>query len=199
MHDDTETVNEASSARDTRGRSLVRELAEFAAIALLIILPFRMFVAQPFVVSGASMDPTFHDGEYLVVDQLSKRFGDPARGSVIILRYPLDTSKFFIKRVIGLPGETLRVEDGAVTIVNKEHPEGFLLDEPYIAFPREDSFERALGSTEYFVMGDNRFGSSDSRSWGPLPAEDIVGRPILRLLPPTRFDYLPGVAQYDNE
>jgi signal peptidase I len=199
MHDDTETVNGASSVRETQKRSLVRELAEFAAIALLIILPFRMFVAQPFVVSGASMDPTFHDGEYLVVDQLSKRFEDPSRGSVIILRYPLDTSKFFIKRVIGLPGETLRVKDGAVTIVNKEHPEGFLLDEPYIAFPREDTFERALGSTEYFVMGDNRFGSSDSRSWGPLPAEDIVGRPILRLLPPTRFDYLPGAAHYDNE
>jgi signal peptidase I len=199
MHDDTEKVNEASSAVETQGRSLVRELAEFTAIAFLIILPFRMFVAQPFVVNGASMDPTFHDGEYLVVDQISKRFEDPARGSVIILRYPLDTSKYFIKRVIGLPGETLQVENGAVTIVNKDHPEGFLLDEPYVAFPREDTFERTLGSTEYFVMGDNRFGSSDSRSWGPLPAEDIVGRPILRLLPPGRLDYLPGAAQYDTK
>lgn len=173
-------------------KSFLWELIEFAAIALFIVVPFRYFIAQPFVVNGASMDPTFENGQYLIVDQLSYRFEEPERGSVIIFRYPKDPSKFFIKRVIGLPGETVRITNGTVAIINNEHPDGFILEEDYIKYKKSDTSEKKLSETEYFVMGDNRYGSADSRSWGPLPKEDIVGRPLLRLFPIHSFDLYPG-------
>lgn len=173
-------------------KSFFRELIDFALIALLIVLPFRIFIAQPFVVSGASMDPTFKDGEYLIVDQISYRFHTPERGSVLIFKYPKDTSKYFIKRVIGLPGETVEIKSGVVTIKNPKNPKGFSLNEPYIVYPKSDNFSTTLSTDEYFVMGDNRLGSADSRYWGPMPTQDIVGRPILRLFPISTAGYLPG-------
>jgi signal peptidase I len=181
-----------NSTKVPTGKSFFRELVEFALIAVVIVIPFRIFIAQPFVVSGASMDPTFKNGEYLIVDQISYRFGTPARGSVLIFKYPKDTSKYFIKRVIGLPNETVKIKDGVVTIVNKAHPEGFTLNEPYIVFAKKDSFEMTLDGSEYFVLGDNRLGSADSRVWGPMPTEDIVGRPILRLFPISQAGIVPG-------
>lgn len=175
-----------------KGKGFFRELLDFAVIAILIVLPFRIFVAQPFVVNGASMDPTFKSGEYLIVDQLTYRFHSPERGSVLIFKFPKDTSKYFIKRVIGLPGEEVNIKEGVVTIKNNEHKDGFTLNEPYIKFSKNDNFNTILSDSEYFVMGDNRLGSADSRIWGPMPKEDIVGRPILRLFPITRADILPG-------
>ncbi len=173
-------------------KSFWSELLEFAIIAVVIVIPFRMFVAQPFVVNGGSMDPTFADGQYLIVDQISFRFETPTRGSVIIFKYPKDESKYFIKRVIGLPGETVSIKDGVVTITNAEHKEGFSLTEPYIVFAKKDTFSMTLDTGEYFVMGDNRAGSADSRYWGPMPKRDIVGRPILRLFPISTAGLLPG-------
>lgn len=173
-------------------KSFIREFFEFAIIALVIVIPFRIYIAQPFVVNGASMDPTFTNGEYLIVDQLSYRFGTPARGSVLIFKYPNDPSKYFIKRVIGLPGETVKSESGQITIINNTNPQGIKLSEPYIKFHKNDSFETRLGNSEYFVMGDNRAGSADSRMWGALPENDIVGRPVLRLFPISRINILPG-------
>jgi signal peptidase I len=152
-----------------------------------------MFIAQPFIVSGASMAETFHTGEYLIVDQVSYYLHDPSRGDVIIFRYPRDPSKYFIKRVIGLPGDTIIVEEGKVMIKNAANPEGFYLDEPYVRSMRTpERIEQLLGSREYFVMGDNRDESSDSRAWGVLQKERIVGRAFLRLFPPTAVDVLPG-------
>jgi len=174
------------------------EIVRFALIALIIVVPVRMFIAQPFIVSGASMEDTFHSGEYLIVDQVSYYFDDPERGDVIIFRYPGDPSKFFIKRVIGLPGDTITIVDGTVTITNETYPDGYLLDEPYIEdMPLSPPLEETLGEREYFVMGDNRDESSDSRSWGVLQEERIVGRAWLRLFPPTALDYLPGAVS-DN-
>lgn len=173
-------------------KSFVRELVEFVIIAVVIVIPFRMFIAQPFIVNGASMDPTFHDTEYLIVDQITYRFETPERGSVLIFKFPKNESKYFIKRVIGLPGETVKINDGVVTIVNAENKEGFVLDEPYVVFPKKDSSEITLDPGEYFVMGDNRLGSADSRYWGPVPTKDIVGRPILRLFPISNADAFPG-------
>lgn len=161
-----------------------KELVKLAVIAVVVVIPFRLFVAQPFVVDGASMDPTFADGEYLIVDELTYHFESPERGSVLIFKYPKDPSKYFIKRVIGLPGETIRLNNGTVTIINAENPEGFELSEPYVAYSRPDNATYVLGPGEYFVMGDNRAGSADSRLWGPLPEDKIIGRPILRLWPP---------------
>lgn len=177
------------------------EILRFSLIAILIVVPIRMFVAQPFIVSGASMEETFNTGEYLIVDQVSYYFEAPKRGEVVIFKYPKDPSKYFIKRVIGLPGETVSIMDGEVSIISEEYPEGLTLDEPYIRpMPEAGPMTERLGEREYFVMGDNRPESSDSRSWGVLQEERIVGKAWLRLFPPTRLDLLPGNAsdQFNN-
>lgn len=169
------------------------EIIRFSVIALLIVVPIRMFIAQPFIVSGASMQNTFHTGEYLIVDQLSYHFEMPKRGEVIIFRYPKDPSKFFIKRIVGLPGETIDIKDSVVTIYNNEHPNGLILDEPYIkSMTPTKELKEKLGEREYFVMGDNRDESSDSRMWGVLTEEKIIGRAFLRLFPFNTVGYLPG-------
>jgi len=178
------------------GSSLL-DTIKFIVLALIIVTPIRMFIAQPFIVSGSSMDPTFATGQYLIVDELSYHLGDPKRGDVIILRYPNDTKKFFIKRVIGLPHETVEIQNGAVTIKNMEHPEGFAMSEPYIKYTKNDTMTKMLGEGEYFVMGDNRAASSDSRYWGVVPRDLVVGRALVRLLPIASAAVLPG--NYNNE
>jgi len=175
------------------------EILRFSLIALLIVIPIRMFIAQPFIVSGASMQHTFESGEYLIVDQVTYQFHTPDRGDVIIFKYPKDPSKFFIKRVIGVPGDTVIIEGTTVRIVNEEFPEGFILNEPYIKSMQPNTLvTETLGDREYFVMGDNRDQSSDSRSWGVLQEERIVGRAYLRLFPPSTFDYLPCAVEFDE-
>lgn len=164
-----------------------KELGKLILLALIIVVPFRLYIAQPFVVDGASMDPTFKNGHYLIVDELSYHFKDPERGSVVVFRYPKDPSKSFIKRVIGLPGEIVSIKDGAVTITSSEHPQGLVLDEPYVELVKKDTLSYTLGQGEYFVMGDNRLQSADSRLWGPVPRDNIIGRPIIRFFPPALF------------
>jgi signal peptidase I len=162
-----------------------KELLKLVLLAAIIVIPFRLYIAQPFIVDGASMDPTFATGQYLIVDELTYHFHAPMRGSVLIFKYPLDTSKYFIKRVIGLPGETVTIKSGAVTVIE---PDGskLTLDEPYVKMTKSETEAfKQLGPNEYFVMGDNRYGSADSRLWGPVPSEDIIGRPIIRVWPPT--------------
>lgn len=177
------------------GEHPLAEIVRFSLIAILIVFPIRLFVAQPFIVSGASMEPNFHSGEYLIVDQVSYYMHQPMRGEVIVFKYPRDPSKYFIKRVIGLPGDNITIDKGVVTIVNKENPDGFTLDETYAEpMPLAPKFSEALGEREYFVMGDNRDESSDSRSWGVLQEERIIGRAWVRLFPPDSLDYLPGYA-----
>jgi signal peptidase I len=180
--------------------NILTEIIRFSLIALLIVLPIRMFVAQPFIVSGASMETTFSTGEYLIVDQLTYHFENPKRGDVIIFRYPKDPSKFFIKRIIGIPGDTVRIEGRAVTIINAENPEGFVLDEDYILDMRPTTtLTESLGEGEYFVMGDNRDASSDSRAWGVLQRDKIVGRAFLRLFPMSEIGVLPGAYKIETE
>ena len=192
-------ISRPENNEDVRAEHPLAEIVRFSIIAILIVIPIRMFVAQPFIVSGASMDDTFHSGEYLIVDQVSYYFEEPARGDVIVFKYPKDPSKFFIKRVIGLPGETISIDDTIVTISNERHPDGFVIDEPYIKSMRPaDPFSETLGDREYFVMGDNRDQSSDSRSWGVLQEERIVGRALVRLFPPSVVDYLPGSVEYSE-
>ncbi len=169
------------------------DLVRFAIIAALIVLPIRFFIAQPFIVSGSSMVPTFQNGQYLIVDELSYRLGTPARGDVIIFRPPIDPTKFYIKRVIGLPGETVTVSSTQISITNSSHPQGFTLDEPYIVNIGNGTPQTvALGDKEYFALGDNRTASYDSRKWGPVPEKNIVGRAFLRLVPLKTLGILPG-------
>ncbi len=182
-----------------RSEHPLTEIIRFTVIALIIVIPIRMFVAQPFIVSGASMENTFHSGEYLIVDQVSYKLHKPERGDVIVFRYPKDPSKFFIKRVIGLPGDTVNITGDTVTIINTTHPEGFILDEDYIkSMKNSTNLTEVLGEREYFVMGDNRDQSSDSRMWGVLQEERIVGKAFLRLFPPQTFDYLPGAVTLET-
>lgn len=168
------------------------DIIKFVIIAIIIVIPIRMFIAQPFVVSGESMFSTFNDGEYLIVDEISYLLGDPNRGDVVIFRYPKDTKRFFIKRIIGMPNEEVKINNGKVTIINKENPEGFTLDEPYIEEEFDTTGSFKTGSGEYFVLGDNRNRSSDSRVWGNLPKKLMMGRAYLRLLPLKNISYLPG-------
>ncbi|HMO77731.1 MAG TPA: signal peptidase I [Candidatus Paceibacterota bacterium] len=175
------------------------EIIRFSLIAILIVVPIRMFIAQPFIVSGASMNETFHNGEYLIVDQVSYRLHSPERGDVVIFRYPRDPSKFFIKRIIAIPGDTITIVDSTVTVTNSSNPEGIILDEPYIKSMRPGAMiTEELGEREYFVMGDNRDESSDSRVWGVLQEERIIGKAFLRLFPPQAIDYLPGAINNLN-
>ena len=176
-------------------RSIFREIAIFSLLAIFIVLPIRLFVAQPFVVEGASMDPTFKNGDYIIVDEISYRFHAPERGDVITFRYPGDPSLFFIKRIIGLPGETVMISADTITI-KKTDGSLLTLDEPYI----DDGtmpfayLTHTLNIDEFFVMGDNRARSSDSRYWGSLPRENIMGRAFVRLLPPKETSLWPGKA-----
>ena len=192
MHFGT-TMSCMNSEKETLWHS-IREWAQVIIIALIIALPIRWYIAEPFIVNGASMDPTFATGQFLIVDRLTYRFESPKRGDVIVFEYPNDPSTYYIKRIIGLPGETVNIKDGKITIINKENPAGFMLDEPYISADHlsDDSSSRTLSSTTYFVMGDNRAQSSDSRYWGPLESHFIIGRPITRLLPLNTISLWPG-------
>ena len=177
-------------------KGLLKDLFTLALLIIVVVIPIRVFVASPFVVDGASMHPTFENLDYLIVDEIIYRFSVPERGDVIVFRYPSDPSIFYIKRVIGLPDETVSINHGVVTVTTADG-EKVTLAEPYIV--NEDATYTknvSLLSGEYFVMGDNRPNSSDSRVWGPLPKKDIIGRVDLRLLPISKSSFFPGTASY---
>src|SRR3989344_5926508 len=144
--------------------SAVFDFIKFIFIVAVIVIPVRFWVAQPFLVNGASMEPTYHNGDYLIVDEISYRVSDPKKDDVIIFRYPKNPKVFFIKRIIALPNEEIIL----------------------------DGKEIRLKNDEYFVMGDNRDASSDSRIWGPVPKKLIIGRSIVRLWPLNKIGLFPG-------
>ncbi|MFA5791874.1 MAG: signal peptidase I [Candidatus Paceibacterota bacterium] len=168
------------------------ELVRFALIALIVVIPIRVFVAEPFVVSGSSMVPTFENGNYLIIDKLSYKLSTPKRDDVVVFRYPGDTTKFFIKRIIGLPNETVDITDSEITIINESHKDGLKLDQPFVKNPGNNNTHLELKKDEYFVMGDNRNASSDSRYWGAVKKNLLVGKAFLRLLPMSKIDFMPG-------
>ena len=173
------------------------EVVKITVITLAIIIPVRYFLIQPFFVKGASMEPSFQDGQYLVIDEMSYRWRVPERGEVIVFRYPPDPSQFYIKRIIGLPGDTVEISGGRVKILNAQHSLGFVLDEPYLA-PGEATYgdiNQKIGPDEYFVLGDNREASFDSRRWGLVPSANITGRVWLRAWPPQTAQFF-GAPQY---
>jgi signal peptidase I len=160
------------------------EVAKIVVLAFAIVIPIRYFLFQPFVIQGSSMEPNFHEADYLIVDELSYRFRQPERGEVIVFNYPLDTTKRFIKRVIGLPGETVEIKEGAV-IITAVDGRTMTLNESYIpaGLKAPDMNPSKLDAGQYFVLGDNRPYSSDSQDWGDLPQKNIIGRVELRLWP----------------
>jgi len=159
------------------------EVVKIVVIASAIVLPIRYFLFQPFIVKGESMVPSFQNGDYLIVDEISYRFSEPERGDVVVFKYPKDESQRFIKRVIGLPGETVTVQNGEVTIT--KNGKDTVLNESYLPdnLKTYGDVETVIGENEYFVMGDNRQYSYDSRSWGVVPRKDIIGKVFLRILP----------------
>lgn len=161
----------------------VWEILEVVLIATVTVFIIRSFLVQPFLVSGASMEPNFSDGNYLLVDEITYRFREPERGEVVVFRYPLDRSVFFIKRIIGMPGEQVIAQNGAIKIY--KDGEEIILSEDYLLSDSgsRDNFNIKLSEKQYFVLGDNRSHSFDSRNWGAINREDIVGLARLRVLP----------------
>lgn len=159
-------------------------------IAALIVLPIRYFLFQPFIVKGESMVPNFHSGDYLIIDEISYKFTEIQRGDVVVLKYPLDQSQRFIKRIIGLPGETVEIRNGRIIIHQNE--EELMLSEKYLdnSLITKGDVKISLGENDYFVLGDNRQFSYDSRSWGILPKNNIIGRALLRLFPVGSISYI---------
>ncbi|MDO8522788.1 MAG: signal peptidase I [bacterium] len=167
---------------EEKKESTVWEFVKVIAISILIVIPIRTYVAQPFIVEGSSMETNYHNGEYLIIDELTYAFRPPQRGEVIIFRYPLNPSEFFIKRIIGLPGETVEIKNSKILINNIPMNEQYL---PQNLQTGPDQVKQ-LPANQYFVMGDNRTASSDSRIWGLLPKSNITGRVLLRLWPINR-------------
>ncbi len=182
--------------------SFIIEIIKIFFWALVIIIPIRLFLFQPFFVQGASMEPNFEDGEYLIINELGYKktsldifsnhlftvepFKEPSRGDVVVFRYPKNPSQYFIKRIVALPGETITIKDGKVIIADSQNPAGFVLDESgYLDEEARTSGEvtKKLGDDQYFLLGDNRSSSHDSRSWGPLNGDLIIGKVLLRAWP----------------
>ncbi|MEI6316610.1 MAG: signal peptidase I [bacterium] len=171
----------------------VWDFTKFAALVLITVIAIRYAIAQPFIVSGASMAPNFASSDYLIVDELSYRFHPPHRGDVVIFHPPIDPSAYYIKRVIGIPGDHIEVKNGVVTITNAQFPKGVILNESYITRDTlPEDVTRDVPAGKYFVMGDNRPESYDSRAWGLLPAQNITGRAFARLFPFTEINLLPA-------
>lgn len=177
-------------------KEFIIEIVKVVLVSLAIIIPIRYFLIQPFYVKGASMEPNFLDHQYLIIDEISYYFTEPSRGDIIVFRYPKDPRQYFIKRILGLPGERVKVVDGKVTIFNEEYPSGVVLNESeYLS----DVFtagnkEVELGQDEYFVLGDNRAASLDSRVFGVVPKRLVIGKVWLRGWP---FDEIKSFTSPD--
>lgn len=168
--------------------SFIWDLVKVLIISLIIIVPIRYFIAQPFIVSSISMQPNLYEGQYLIVDELSYHLREPVRGEIVVFKYPKDTSQYFIKRLIGLPGETVEIKDNHFIVYNKEAPQGLTLEESYLpagtlTVPGTNGAKITLGQDEFYMIGDNRANSLDSRFWGPVPRNDLVGRALFRVFP----------------
>lgn len=186
---------EATERRQEQEKQVdwIRPVAEGIRTVLIVVglaYVLRLAVFQPYIVEGASMAPYFATHDYLIVDKLSYHFTQPDRGDIIVFRYPNDPRTNYVKRIIGLPGEQVIIENGKVRIINAANPAGFELDESFYltdniktTLPAASRSEFTVTPDHFFVMGDNRPASSDSREWGLLPRENVVGRVAVKAYP----------------
>jgi signal peptidase I len=164
-------------------RGLLWEIIETALLAVLIFLAVRI-AFQNFRVQGTSMFPTLHNGDFVLINKADYLLHSPQRGDIVVFKYPLNPRQDFIKRVIGLPGNIVRIANGRVYI--NGHP----LKEPYIDEPTDGTYGPVrVPQSEYFVLGDNRNDSWDSRGWGFLPRSDIIGKALVAYWPPSDFKF----------
>jgi len=212
----TEDLQTKTLASDTAGKSsswfgYLKFFFNWIVVPFIIVFLFQAFVLQAFYVSGMSMEPTFQNGDYLIISKVAvttdniRHLYDKQstehyqRGDVLVFRPPIATSTFYIKRIIGLPGDRVVIHDGVVTIYNTTHPSGMVLHESYID-PKavtQGDIDETVDAHNFFVMGDNRTpnASYDSRDWGQLPQANVTGRVVLRLLPVSHFHTI-GPATY---
>ncbi|MBI5023163.1 MAG: signal peptidase I [Candidatus Magasanikbacteria bacterium] len=190
--------NEETLTPQSSAKLFFLELFKLAFLAVITIILVRYFLFKPFYVRGASMEPTFFNNEYLIIDELTYRLKEPHRGDVIVLKSPLNKKEFFLKRVVGLPGETVKIRDGQVMVYNEEMPDGFVLNEPYlpVGLKTVPDASATLGDNKFFVLGDNRFSSLDSRMVGPIDSSAIIGRVILRGWPFDRARWFATAVNY---
>ncbi len=181
--------------------SIAVDVIETIVVAAAIFVVVYLFLLQPHQVKGTSMEPNFHDGEYILTDKISYRFGEPKRGDVVVFKAPTNPDVDFIKRIVALPGERLKIKNNNIVIFNNEHPKGFTLSEPFEVMEpiaggshiKEDKVVE-VPAGNYFVFGDNRTHSFDSREWGPLPKKSIVGKAWLRYWPLSKISIIRGVS-----
>lgn len=198
MESDQNTNQESSTKENKniakRYLAVIWDFLKIIVIAAVIVLPIRYFIFQPFIVKGESMAPNFHSGNYLIIDEISYRFSAPSRGDVVVLKYPLDAKQRFIKRIVGLPGETVDIKNGKITISKGDT--SLTLQENYLAgdSAADGDFHIVLQDDQYFVLGDNRKFSYDSRGWGALPQKYIVGKAVLRVFPLYQIAIISGVS-----
>jgi signal peptidase I len=186
-------------------KSLAQELLE-TLLLTLILFGVAKFSLQNFKVQGTSMVPTLQDGEFILVDKISYRFHLPSHGDIVVFKFPQDTTRDFIKRVIGVPGDTVSIKP--VNGVNHVFVNGKELYEPYISAEPDSTsmtFENCVDPKgcsyhvkpdELFVMGDNRNFSYDSRAWGPMPMKDMIGHALISYWPLPRLAFLPSQYSY---
>lgn len=173
---------------DNLGSHLIDFIQTLVVCGAIFVIIY-LFIAQPHRVSGRSMLPTFEDGDFILTDKISYRLGKPKRWDVIVLKYPKSETQEFIKRIIGLPGDTILLQDGSLYINGKRLEEVYLA--PGIITHGADFINEGEGiqvkENQFFVFGDNRTNSSDSRNWGPITKQEIVGKTFLRYWPPKSF------------
>ncbi len=174
------------------------EMIKIIAVCASFLILVRWFLFQPFIVKGSSMEPNFYEDEYLIIYELPyhfpkifNTFTESQRGQTLIIHPPTDPKEFYIKRMIGLPGERVQIKDGRVTIYNEANQNGIILNESYLPAGMQtltgDHADVALGLDEIYVLGDNRNASLDSRRIGPIPIKNVIGEPVFRGWPPDRI------------
>lgn len=177
------------------------DFLETIVVALSIFVVIYLFILQPHEIKGSSMEPNFHNNEYILTDKISYRFKDPERGNIIVFKAPKNPDIDYIKRIIGLPGDRVKVEKGDVYINDKKLPEPYLHDKSLL-FPgsyMQEGINVTVAPGEYFVMGDNRPHSSDSREFGPIPKKSIIGKAFLRYWPIKEIGIISGVNYLISE
>jgi len=184
---DVEIVGEKERGFLATASVFFLELVKVALLAAITIALVRYFLFKPFYVKGQSMEPNFYEKDYLIIDELSYRFREPQRGEVIVFKAPTVEKDYYLKRILGLPGERVKVGDGKVVVYNDDYPQGVLVEEFYLAEETPGSNMLTLGPGQYYVMGDNRDASYDSRRFGAIEEGSIIGRAWVRGWPFTRI------------